>query len=76
MTLAGQRKDEEVRLGRLDLELVRERIAASNTEDAQHILWQKLPEIAAALKINELNVGQDNLAHLIDAVTQAMKPRS
>ncbi len=74
MTLATQKKEKDVELGRLDLDLVKERIAANNTENPQHMLYQKLPEIAAALQINELNIGQDQLAQFIGVVMKAMKP--
>ena len=63
-------KRHEIELAEADLRLVAERIAATNTEDAVHLLYGKLPEIAAALDINEVNLSPDTLDRLLSGLVK------
>lgn len=69
-----ERKRHEIELAEADLRLVAERIAATNTEDATHILYGKLPEIAAALDINEVNLSPDVLERLLSGLAKLARP--
>lgn len=70
-----EHKKHEIELAEADLRLVAERIAATNTEDATHILYAKLPEIAAALDINEVNLSPDTLRQLLGGLVKMARPR-
>lgn len=75
LALQAEAKAHEAKMGHLDAGLTRERIEAGNAENGQHLLYRKLPEIAAALKVHELNVGHDTLAQLAAAVTRFLESR-
>lgn len=66
-------KQHEIALAEADLKLVAERIAATNSEDAVHLLYGKLPEIAAALDINEVNLTPDTLDRMLRGLVKLPK---
>ncbi len=66
-------KRHEVALAEADIRLAAERIAATNSEDALHLLYGKLPEIAAALDINEVNLTPDTLDRLARGLLRPAK---
>lgn len=71
--IQSEQKRHEIQLGQSDLQLVAEKIAASNSEDPTHILYNKLPEIAAALNISEINLSHDNLDRLLSGMIELIK---
>jgi len=72
-SIQSEQKHHEIQLGQSDLQLVAEKIAASNSEDPTHILYNKLPEIAAALNISEINLSHDNLDRLLSGMIKLIK---
>ncbi|MCH8296095.1 hypothetical protein IH992_33880 [Candidatus Poribacteria bacterium] len=72
LAIEAEKKTHEVQIGQLDLELEKEQIVTANAEDAIHLLYNKLPEIAGALRINEVNLGQDILIRILDALRQVL----
>ena len=56
-----------------DLQLVAEKVAVSNNEDPTHLLYNKLPEIAAALNVGEVNLSHDSLDRLLRGLIKLIK---
>jgi len=64
------KKETEMTFKKMDIDIEREKIKLLNIEDTQKILYKNLPEIAQAFKINELNIGTDDIHKFIDAVSK------
>ena len=56
---------------KMDLAVEREKMEISNMEGAQKVLYNKLPEIASNLNINEINLGASDIKKLISTFVKA-----
>lgn len=59
------KKEREVAYSKMDLDVKKESIEISNLEEKHTVLFKNLTEIAKSLKINEINVSNDNISNLI-----------
>ena len=74
-SIESEQKRHEIQMGQSDLQLAAERVAVSNAEDPTHILYNKLPEIAAALDVNEVNLSHDTLDRLLSGLIRLSTER-
>ncbi|MEM7368770.1 MAG: SPFH domain-containing protein [Bacteroidota bacterium] len=65
MSLDIERKQNDNKLRELELIIDQKRLDLSNQENPQHLMFKMLPEILGSLKISELNIGQEELAGLL-----------
>jgi flotillin len=69
------KKQTEIDFKKLDISIEHDIMELSNLEDTQKILFRKLPEIAAALKISTLSLGTDDIHKLIDSIMKKLNAK-
>lgn len=61
-------------LKRQDNEFQKAQIEVTNSESTAHLLYKVLPQVAGALKVSQLNIGQETLQSVLTELSKVMNP--